>query len=71
LTQYGTTVQVVVGTSRTHSWETIRQVVYGTWQQRCSVTSRQRRHLITWHRSSGTNRQVVYGTYRHFTSGTV
>jgi hypothetical protein len=38
VTQYGSSVHVVHGTWRTHSCATIRQVTYGTLQQRSSVT---------------------------------
>ena len=38
VTQYGSSVQVLYGTCRTHSWVTNRQVVYGTFRQRSSVT---------------------------------
>jgi hypothetical protein len=59
VTQYGSIVQVVIGTIRQHSCGTIRQVTYGTCVQCSSGTSLHRWHLMTSQRSSGTMWQVV------------
>jgi hypothetical protein len=57
--QYGSILHVVTGTMRVHASCTVRQVVYGTWQTRSSLTKRQRRQRIVSQRSSGTILQVV------------